>query len=108
MGRRAVLATQDHPDPRALSRLIRSRGMALAGRPHQQCYAFHDPKAAENRGFPSKSENPTGTLNQDDFKSLPAPAITSDSPLERALARFGAVIEGRLLANGSGGTVEAV
>ena len=68
-------------------------------------YVFSDPKAAGSHGFVSKSENPPGTLNQEDSKSLPAGAIASDSPLERALARFGAAIEGRLLANGSGGTV---
>jgi len=68
-------------------------------------YVFSDPKAAGSQGFVSKSENPPGTLNQEDSKSLPAGAIASDSPLERALARFGAAIEGRLLANGSGGTV---
>ena len=71
-------------------------------------YVFSDPKAAVSGVPASKSENPTGTLNQDDSKSLPAPTITSDSRLERALARLGAVIEGRLLPNGSGGTVEAV
>src|SRR4051812_1192160 len=49
-------------------------------------YVFSDPKAAVSGVPASKSENPTGTLNQDDSKSLPAPAITSDSPLERALA----------------------
>jgi hypothetical protein len=68
-------------------------------------YVFSDPKAAGSHGFVSKSENPPGTLNQEDSKSLPAGAIASDSPLERALARFGAAIEGRLLANGIGGTV---
>ena len=68
-------------------------------------YVFSDPKAAGSQGFVSKSEKPPGTLNQEDSKSLPAGAIASDSPLERALARFGAAIEGRLLANGSGGTV---
>ncbi len=71
-------------------------------------YAFHDPKVAENRGFSSKSENPTGTLNQEVTDSSLAQAGDPDSPLERALQRFGAVIQGRLLPNGSGGTVEAV
>jgi hypothetical protein len=64
-------------------------------------YAFRDPKAAELTGIPSKSENPTGTPNQEDSESLQAPAVDPDSPLERALARFGAAIETRLLTKGS-------
>ena len=71
-------------------------------------YVFRDPKAAGSGGFASKSENPPGTLNQEILNPLPAAASDPDSPLERAWHRFGAVIEGRLLANGSGGTVEAV
>jgi hypothetical protein len=48
-------------------------------------YAFVDPKAAVSAGIPSKSENPTGTLNQEILDPVP-------SPLERALARFGAAV----------------
>ena len=54
-------------------------------------YVFSDPKAAVS-GFASKSENPTGTLNQEILISRSPTSVASDSPLERALARFGAVI----------------
>jgi hypothetical protein len=70
-------------------------------------YVLRDPKAAVSGRFASKSENPSGTLDQDDSKSLPAPAGASDSPLELALARFGAVIEAKMALNGSGGLVGA-
>ena len=71
-------------------------------------YVFRDPKPGLPRGFSCKSENRPGTLNQEFLDPVLAPGRDPDSPLERALAQFGAVIEGRLLANGSGGTVEAV
>ena len=58
-------------------------------------YVFLDPA--------SEFGNRTGTLNQDVPMSSSPPAIDPDSPLERALARFGAAIAGRLLAKGSGG-----
>jgi hypothetical protein len=67
-------------------------------------YVFRDPAAvvttrpAGNRGFPSKSEIPPGTIKQLIKPTVSAP----DSPLERALARLGAAIEGRMLMNGSG------
>jgi len=70
-------------------------------------YVLRDPKTAKTGRSSSKSENPTGTLNQQLNPSVMAPATDPDSPLERALARFGAVIEGRLLAKRSGGTLEA-
>jgi hypothetical protein len=41
---------------------------------------------------PSKSDQRTGTPDQEDSKLLQAPAIDSNSPLERALARFAAAI----------------
>ena len=69
-------------------------------------YAFPDPVAghpAETRGFRSKSENRAGTLNQVLNPVLPAP----DSPLERALARLGAAIEGRLPTNEADRTAAA-
>jgi hypothetical protein len=55
-------------------------------------YAFRDPQAVNCRDVPSKSENRPGTQNQDVLPSVPAPAIDPNSPLERALARFAAVI----------------
>ena len=68
-------------------------------------YVFSDPKVAVSGVPASKSENQTGTPNQETLDPLAAPPVASNSPLERALARFGAAVEGRLLANGSGGTV---
>jgi hypothetical protein len=71
-------------------------------------YVFRDPDAAaaghpaENRRFASKCKNPPGTLNQILKPALLAPAATSDNPLERALARLGAMIDAKLLMNGSG------
>ena len=40
----------------------------------------------------SKSDQRTGTPDQEDSKLLQAPAVDPDSPLERALARFGAAL----------------
>jgi hypothetical protein len=74
-------------------------------------YVFRDPQQRPEGVPASKSENPAGTQNQEILTVLPTvlvPARDPDSPLERALARFGAAIEGRLLTKGSGGTVEAV
>jgi Helix-turn-helix domain len=47
-------------------------------------YVFRDPA--------SKSDQRTGTPDQEDSKPLQAPAIDPTSPLERALARFAAAI----------------
>ena len=55
------------------------------------------------RDFASKSENPTGTPNQETPDLPSAPARHPDSSLERALRQLGAGIEERLLLNGSGG-----
>jgi Helix-turn-helix domain len=55
-------------------------------------YAFRDPQAVNSRPVPSESGNRAGTQSQEDSKALPAPAIDPASPLERALARFAAVI----------------
>jgi Helix-turn-helix domain len=51
-------------------------------------YTFRDPQAA----FASKSENPTGTPVQEDSKPRAASVGAPTSPLECALARFGAAI----------------
>ena len=48
-------------------------------------YVFRDPL--------SKSENPRGTQDQDVLDPIEVLMRDQDSPLERALARFGAVIE---------------
>ena len=68
-------------------------------------YVFRDP--AETGRFRSECKNPPGTINQEVKPTSPAPAGSSESPLERALARLRMVIEARLLGNGSRGTVEA-
>jgi hypothetical protein len=55
-------------------------------------YVFRDPHP-QLVGVPAaKSENRTGTLNQEVPDPLRAAARDSDSPLERALTRFGAAI----------------
>ena len=58
-------------------------------------YVFRDPQPQLAGAPASKSENPAGTLNQESFASFPSvPALPRDpdSPLERALARFGAAV----------------
>ena len=55
-------------------------------------YAFRDPRAVNSRDVPSKSENQAGTQNQDVPEPVLAPPREPNSPLERALARFGAVV----------------
>ena len=57
-------------------------------------YAFRDPQP-QRAGVSSKSENPTGTRDQDISKSSLAPGREPDGLLERALARFGAAITAR-------------
>jgi hypothetical protein len=70
-------------------------------------YVFTDPKP-QLAGVPGcKSENPTGTQNQEILTLRSAPAIDPNSQLERALRRLGAGIEERLLLNRSGGQVGA-
>ena len=69
-------------------------------------YVFRDPQRRLEGVPTSKSENPAGTLNQE-IQILTAPPNDPDSPLERALQRFGAVIEERLLLNGSVSQVSA-
>jgi biotin operon repressor len=55
-------------------------------------YVFRDPKPGLPCGFSCKSENPTGTLKQEVLSLEPALAPDPNSPLERALARFGAAL----------------
>jgi Helix-turn-helix domain len=58
-------------------------------------YVFRDPKGADCRRLSSKSENPTGTQDQDYLDPVQAPARDLSSPLERALARFGVAVAAR-------------
>ena len=55
-------------------------------------YVFRDPQAVNSRDVPSKSENRAGTQNQDVLEPVLVPPRDPNSPLERALARFGAVV----------------
>jgi hypothetical protein len=55
-------------------------------------YVFRDPHRPVAGVPASKSENRTGTQDQDDSTYRTRTPIDPDSPLERALARFGAVI----------------
>jgi len=55
-------------------------------------YVFRDPQQPLVGVPVAKSENRTGTPNQEDSMPLLAPAVDPDSPLERALARFGAAM----------------
>ena len=55
-------------------------------------YVFSDPQRPPDGVPAAKSENPRGTLNQDIPILLPVAARDPDSPLERALNRFGAAI----------------
>ena len=70
-------------------------------------YVFSDPKPALAGVFACKSENLTGTLDQEVLSLEPAPTPDPNSPLERALRQLGVGIEERLLMNKSGGTVRA-
>ena len=58
-------------------------------------YVFRDPKGADCRLLSSKSENQPGTQDQDVLDPVEASARRTDSPLERALARFGAAVAAR-------------
>ena len=65
-------------------------------------YVFRDPRRPPDGVPAAKSENTGGTQNQEIISVLPVksvPARDPNSPLERALARFAATIEGRLLLN---------
>ena len=55
-------------------------------------YVFTDPKVAGSGGFPSKSDQRTGTPDQELKIPLQAPAVDPASPLQRALARLSAAI----------------
>ena len=56
------------------------------------CYQFRDPQVALVGVPASKSDQRTGTPNQELSKPLLAPAVDPNSPLERALARFAAAV----------------
>jgi helix-turn-helix protein len=64
-------------------------------------YVFRDPKPQLVGVSASKSENPTGTQDQDILDPVQASACDPKSPLERALAQFRAAIKERSLLNES-------
>jgi len=79
---------------------IRERCQDLFGRECWQwrvhrrsnAYAFRDPQQQTARPSGYQSENRSGTQNQVILGSVPAPTRNLDSPLDRALARFGAAV----------------
>jgi Helix-turn-helix domain len=70
-------------------------------------YVFRDPQQPLAGVPASKSENRSGTQNQEILILLPTPVPDPDSPLERALRHLGGTIEGRLLSNKDSGLVLA-
>jgi hypothetical protein len=58
-------------------------------------YAFRDPQQQIARPSTYQSESEPGTQNQDFLGSVHTPAHKPDSPLERALAQFGAAVAGK-------------
>ena len=70
-------------------------------------YVFRDPQQRPAGVPASKSENPSGTQNQEVIDSSLAPPRNPNSPLERALQQLSSTIKGRLPPNKSGGMVPA-
>ena len=70
-------------------------------------YVFRDPQQRPAGVPASKSENPSGTRNQEVIDSVLAPPRDPDSPLERALQQLSSTIKGRLPLNKSRGMVPA-
>ena len=67
-------------------------------------YVFRDPQQRPEGVPASKSENRSGTQNQEVSKPVPVAVRDPDSPLERALARFAAALAAREgIEQGSGG-----
>jgi hypothetical protein len=58
-------------------------------------YVFRDPKPQLAGVFASKSENPTGTQDQDVLDPVEALARASDSPLERALRHMAVAVSAK-------------
>ena len=71
-------------------------------------YVFCDPQPRLAGVSRAKSENRSGTQTQDVLDLVQVPTRDPNSPLERALARLGAVIGERLLMNGSRGQAGAM
>ena len=70
-------------------------------------YVFRDPKPQLAGVFACKSENLTGTLDQEVLYLELAPAGDPNSPLERALARFSATLSAKDCIEQESGLVRA-
>ena len=90
-----TLAASDHPYPRALHDLFGRECWQWRVHRRSNAYAFRDPQQQTARPSAYQSENQPGTQNQVILGSVQAPARNPDSPLERALARFGAAVAAR-------------
>jgi hypothetical protein len=86
---------------------IRERCQDLFGRDGWRWRVIRTSNAYVFRDPASKSENPTGTQDQDVLDPVEASARNPNSPLEAALRQLGTGIEERLLTKGSGGTAGA-
>jgi Helix-turn-helix domain len=62
---------------------------------NSNAYVLIDPQVAAQASVPSKSDQRTETPDQEVSKTLQAPKVEPNSPLERALARFAAAITAR-------------
>ena len=90
-----------HPAPTA-------RHPALVSRKPQRDSGGSRVPQQRPAGVPAcKSENPSGTRNQEVIDSSLSLAVDPNSPLEHALLRFGDAIKGKLLMNAGGGPVPA-
>jgi hypothetical protein len=88
-------AIMDHPNRPLAKSLVpaprsRTRRHAFV-HDTSNAYVFRDPHSVNSRPVPSKSDYRTRTPDQEDSKNLQTPPIDPNSPLERALARFGSV-----------------
>ena len=72
--------------------LFGNRGWRWRLERRSNAYVLIDPQQRVSRPSATESAQRTGTPNQEIQTSLPKPAIDPSSPLEQALARFGAAV----------------
>ena len=72
--------------------LFGNRGWQWRLERRSNAYVLIDPQQCSSRPSATESDQRTGTPDQEDSKILQAPAVDPGSPLERALARFGAAV----------------
>ena len=75
--------------------LFGNRGWRWRLERRSNAYVLIDPQQRVSRPSATESDQRTGTPNQEIQETLQAPAIDPNSPLERALARLGAMIAAR-------------